>query len=242
VNSQGSIAIVHEPNVAGKTPEDTFRYVANNTKSFFRTDWLSSNIEKFLSNFDEECGAHGCSIDDTDGKCQCDVDVENIVAFEDDSEFVSVDNLLSVATIGAFVTAGTTSFVSTGVDGIKKSSEELNSDTIFEVVDNIGRTQYRKNVKSIAKLGDGTLMMRNPVSFHSLSGYTNRDAEYELHATLEQYFYHQNVASFLAQRVAQHFGTSNPSKRYIKGKSTWNRLSTVYSCCSSCCSSCCCCC
>ena len=82
---------------------------------------------------------------------------------------------------------------------------------------------------SIAKLGDGSLKMRNPVTFWSLSDATNRDAEYELDATLEQYFYHPNVPPFLAQRLAQRFGISNPSPRYIKVIATAFKTGTYLS-------------
>jgi uncharacterized protein (DUF1501 family)/uncharacterized protein (DUF1800 family) len=216
VNSQGSIAIVHEPNVEGKTPADTFRYVASDRAvSFFRADWLSTDIEGFLSNFDTKCAAHGCSVDPDDENCLCEVLVEDNVAFQSDSKLISVDNLLSVATIGAFVPDGT-SFVLTGTNGIKKTSGDYSLNTIFEVVDSIGRIHYRKNLISLAKFGDGSLSVRNPVSFWSLSGDSNRDAEYELNAALEHYFYHPNVPSFLGMRLAQRFGVSNPSPGYIK--------------------------
>jgi len=234
VSSEGSVAIVHEPNVDGKTSESTFAHVSSDTKSFFRTDWRASDvfpdIESFLKDFDNNCGSiEGCFIDTADGNCQCEVTVEDTMAFEDDSDLSSVDNLLSIATIGAFV-PDSASFVSTSIDGINKfPSEELSTNTIFEVIDNIGRTHYRKNVMSIAKLGDGSLKMRNPVTFWSLSDATNRDAEYELDATLEQYFYHPNVPPFLAQRLAQRFGISNPSPRYIKVIATAFKTGTYLS-------------
>lgn len=46
--------------------------------------------------------------------------MEDNLAFQSDSELISVDNLLSVATVGAFVADGT-SFIATGIDGIKKT-------------------------------------------------------------------------------------------------------------------------
>ena len=60
----------------------------------------------------------------------------------------------------------------------------------------------------------------------SLSGYTIRDARYELDAALEHYFYHQNTAPFLAIRFAQRFGISNPSPRYIDAIATAFRAGT----------------
>ena len=42
------------------------------------------------------------------------------------------------------------------------------------------------------------------------------DAQYETDALLEHLVYHDNVAPFLAVRIAQRFGVSNPSPRYVK--------------------------
>merc|ERR1719352_1587231 len=50
----------------------------------------------------------------------------------------------------------------------------------------------------------------------SLADPNIRDAQYETDAALEHYFYHPNTAPFLAIRLAQRFGNSNPSPRYIK--------------------------
>lgn len=215
INSEGSVAVVHSPDVIDKTPEDTFRYVSVNTVSYFRAHWIS-DIEKLLSNFDLECLDHGCSIDESDDTCHCEVNLENTAAFDIESDLLSVENVLSVATIGAFTPSEDIAFISTGISGVRKSSSALDSNTIFEIIDDIGRTHYRKNIKDIAILGDGRLRMRNPVTFWSLSGYARRDGENELHAALEHYFYHPNTPQFVGTRLAKHFGNSNPSPRYIK--------------------------
>lgn len=222
VSPEGNVAIVHIPSAAtGDKEGATYSHVSTDNKSFFRTDWRASNsfpdIGSFLDDFDNKCESiQGCFVDVTDGNCQCEVTVEDSVAFAEDSELISVDNLLSTATIGSF-SSDDASFVSTGIDGVKKHpAGQLSLDTIFQVTDSIGRTHYRKNLLSIAKLGDGSLVMRNPVTFWSLPDATSRDGEYELDAALEHYFFHPNVPSFLALRLAQRFGTSNPSPRYIK--------------------------
>jgi len=222
ISPEGNVAIVHSPTAAkGEKANATFAQVSSDNKSFFRVDWRASDafpmINNFLDSFDYNCKRiEGCFVDNVDGSCQCEVSIENTMAFNDYSDLKSVDNLLSIATIGAFVPVST-SFVSTGTNGIKKSpSGSLAKSTIFEVTDSIGRTHYRKNILSIAKLGDGALQMRNPVTFWSLPDVTIRDGEYELDAALEHYFFHPNVPSFLAKILAQRFGSSNPSPRYIK--------------------------
>ena len=222
VSPEGNVAIVHQPSAAtGDKENETFAQVSNDTKSFFRTDWRASdafpNIGNFLDDFDTNCASIvGCFVEDTDGNCQCKVFVEEGIAFDDDSELSSVGTLLSIATFGSFV-SDSTSFVSTGISGIKKfPSGPLSINTIFEATDSIGRIHYRTNVLSIVKLGDGSLQMRNPVTFWSLPDATIRDGEYELDAALEHYFFHPNVPSFLAKLLAQRFGSSNPSPRYTK--------------------------
>jgi cullin-associated NEDD8-dissociated protein 1 len=43
-----------------------------------------------------------------------------------------------------------------------------------------------------------------------------RDAHYETDAALDHYFYHSNTAPFVATRLAQRFGISNPSPGYME--------------------------
>jgi uncharacterized protein (DUF1800 family) len=42
-----------------------------------------------------------------------------------------------------------------------------------------------------------------------------RDAQYEVEATLDHYFFHDNVAPFISYRLIQRLITSNPSPRYV---------------------------
>jgi len=222
VSPEGNVAIVHQPSIAvGDLANSTLREVSSDTKSFFRTDWQPSpafaNIEDFIKDFVANCESiSDCFIDDTDGNCQCKVAVEETMAIENESELTSVEKVLAIATIGAVVPDGV-SFVSTGLAGLNKfPSGLMTKDTIFEVTDIVGRIHYRKNILSIAQLGDGSIQFRNPVSFWSLPDATSRDAEYELDAALQHYFYHPNVASFIGGKLAQRFGISNPSPRYLK--------------------------
>ena len=43
-----------------------------------------------------------------------------------------------------------------------------------------------------------------------------RDAQYETDAVLDHYFYQDNVAPFLCNRIMQRFSFSNPSPRFLK--------------------------
>ena len=175
---------------------------------------IPPNVSK---NLETNCESiEGCFLDSKDDNCQCEVFVEDTMAYQSVSDLSTGGDLLSTATIGAFVPDDAI-FIATGSDSIKQfPGGPLSIDTIFKVSDSSGRSHYLKNVRSTANLGDGSLQMRNPVTFYSLSDPTIRDAEYELDATLEHYFFHQNVPMFMARRLAQRFGSSNPSPRYIQ--------------------------
>ena len=55
-----------------------------------------------------------------------------------------------------------------------------------------------------------------PPHFVSFVEPTERDALHETEAVLDNYFYHDNVAPFLANKLIQRFVTSNPSPRYVQ--------------------------
>jgi hypothetical protein len=168
----------------------------SDTKTYYGADWQSSDqeIAQFLGSYTTSCSSLGCSID-PDGLCKCPVSVENIMAFENDSE-LTVDDIISKAAIGAFQPTIAGEDIQ-GDDGIKKyPGGPLTPETVFEFTDSHGRTLYRKNILSKVVVGNGGLEMRNPVTFFTLSEYTERDAAYELDAALEQYFIHSNTGRF----------------------------------------------
>ncbi|KAL3923152.1 MAG: hypothetical protein SGILL_001820 [Bacillariaceae sp.] len=155
----------------------------------------------------------------TDGLCLCPVTVQTETAFQDDADLISIDNVLGSARIGAFPTSTGGEAVSNIADTITKyPAGPIDEATVFEFTDEYGRLHRRKNAISWALLGDSTesLKLRNPVSFFALAEFNTRSARYELDAALEHYFYHQNTAPFLAVRLAQRFGASNPSPRHIE--------------------------
>lgn len=93
-------------------------------------------------------------------------------------------------------------------------------DTVFSI-------KYRekdiflKNIKSTVQIVGATqYKFRNPPSFMNLGFRENRDAMYETDEVLDTYFWHDNVGPFLAVRLIQRFGISNPSPRYIEAVAT----------------------
>jgi hypothetical protein len=114
------------------------------------------------------------------------------MALENETD-ITIDDILSKASIGAFqpTVAGEDVL---GGNGIKKYPVgPLTADTVFEFTGNDGQLIYRKNLLSKVAIGNGGLEMRNPVTFFALSEYTERDAAYELDAALGHYFYHPNT-------------------------------------------------
>jgi len=187
----------------------------NNTIMFFRADWeTKAELQSFLSDYAGNCADLGCESTE-DGYCLCkDVVVNETPAFTvlDD---VTVEDILSTATFGGFEPDGAFASVP-GNENIKIFPDApLTSETLFEVTDYNGIRRIRKNMKSKVSFGSGRLSFRNPVHFMELDSFNERDAQYEIDAALEHYFYHHNTAPFLAIRIAQRFGMANPSPRLV---------------------------
>ncbi|KAL3921612.1 MAG: hypothetical protein SGILL_002660 [Bacillariaceae sp.] len=175
INKEGNIAIVHKHHVPKpKTTENqehvwhTYRQVDEKTIMNFRVDW-KSDIDNFLDDYDGNCAASNCWTNEFDGLCQCNVTVSETPAFEDTTELVSADSVLSTATFGVFdMVSSQMSFVSSGVDNVEIDSASATTftiDTVFKVVDSNGIVRYRKNLGSTAQLGDAGPELRTPVSF-----------------------------------------------------------------------------
>ena len=159
-----------------------------------------------------------------DSACLCDVYVRNEQAFVDGDVLPgnrpSRENVLSGLKIGAFnpVSSGSNLFSST-VDGVTRYTVDaggsLTSESVFEVIDNNGVRQLRKNVKSTVHIVGLNVLFRNPVHFVQTTDGETHEAQDETEAALDHYFYHPNTAPFLALRFAQRFGISNPTPGFI---------------------------
>ena len=220
LNVDGTIALVHD--VVGLEGVDAQidsnnqrRMVQNNTVMFFRADWQTkTELDTFLSDYTNNCALLGCN-STSDGYCLCkDVVVDETTAFAS-LEGVTVEAILSSATFGGFE-PDESFFSVAGNSNVKIfPGAPLTSETLLEVIDANGIRRIRKNIKSTVSFGGGSLSFRNPVHFMALDGFDERDAQYQLDATLEHYFYHRNTAPFLAARFAQRFGMANPSPRFV---------------------------
>jgi uncharacterized protein (DUF1501 family) len=209
----GTIGIVHAPNKV--EAEAVSRSVQNDTKTFFRVDWSSeSDADSVLS----QCSTIStCSIS-IDEYCVCDVSLVDSQVFSDFNLPRNAAELLTSLQIGAFDPLSIRSnWFMKSVNGMNifTIDGKITSSSIFEVTDENGIRQLRKNIRSVVKVLGTSASFRNPVHFISLSDAESHQAQDETDAAIDHYFYHSNTAPFLALRLAQRFGVSNPSPGYI---------------------------
>ncbi|KAL7567214.1 hypothetical protein ACA910_021201 [Epithemia clementina (nom. ined.)] len=210
--SNGKIAVVHSVPDEDVSQSQQRRLVNDDNPTFFRVQYVSEDMSINCST-NPECSAT------EDGYCLCNVTVTNELVF--DGPPSSKDEVLSSLFIGAFSPELLdTSYYTVNYGHVKvhypKQGSAYTTETIFEVEDDFGVTRLRKNVRSTVHIVGTSVTLRNPVQFLSLAEPTLRDAQYETDAALEHYFYHKNTAPFIAVRMAQRFGFSNPSPNYVQ--------------------------
>ena len=245
INLQGNIAIVHGTTEERIPIANVHRSVREDTKTFFRVDW-EGPIESVLSSYENSCSEMGCSRDSYDNLCLCGVQTVNTIAF---STLPTKQQILSELHIGAIPPTNSNENRHHYSDVIvyEQQNGELTMNSIFEVIDDNGRKQWRKNMRSEVVVGStegGLLSFRNPAHITLYTDPERRDVHYETDAAIDHYFvrissrrgchvfvfnlsnalflfqYHQNTGPFLALRFAQRFGISNPPPRYVDAVAT----------------------
>ncbi len=210
------VAIVDRDGKVAVERENTFEYTS---LTYFRVHWANNVFPHGQAN---NCGFDLCS--KVDDKCRCRVSVENVIKF---TESPSRMDVLSQLFIGApLEMVDYPSMIALqGVNIYFKSENYVyDKDTVFEVTDDFGRKMRYKNEISIVKFHSSgghlsqDFQFRNPpVFFNAIPEL--RDAQYETEAVLDHYIYHPNTAPFVALRLIQRFGISNPSPRFLKAVS-----------------------
>ena len=192
IDLEGNVALVHSIPDGAVGADKVHETVRQDTKTFFRVDWITNIIDSVMADYATKCTQLGCFRDSNDNLCLCPVEVLEMQAF---STPPSREDVLSSCYIGAFSPDYyDSSFQTTELGkGVRMYSKNgwLSKDSIFEVVDNNGITQYRKNVKSVVVVGSNPflpLYFRNPPHLISLSYPDLRDAHYETDAGLDHYF------------------------------------------------------
>ena len=211
------MAIVHEPTLLDDHPSypDSIdlRVHPDNT-NYFKVYWKDGNYP----NSSNSCGSGAC-VNVYQG-CYCSIDTIESRVF---NSLPSESDILSQLHIGAFdpqVLGSYTKAEDTGAVEVWHKSGSYDEDTIFCVTYRDDRTCLKNNEARVEIIGATDYSYRNPPSFLNTAQREPRDAVYETEAVLENYFYHENVAPFLALRIIQRFGISNPSPRYIEAVST----------------------
>jgi hypothetical protein len=189
--------------------------VADNTLNYFKTSWQGGEFPLASDNCDY---ISGCTV--FNDACICDTDVVEEAVFT--STPPSRNEILASLRIGAFhpdMFDGIYTVRDCGVTVYLKSGGDcsnLDEEAIFFVEDDNGVGRYLKNMHSTVRVVGTSFSFRNPVHFISLVDPEVRDAYYETDAVLDHYFYHPNHPPFLATRIIQRFGISNPSPRFVE--------------------------
>ncbi len=216
MGEDGKVAIVHEPNLlehASMSYSIDLRVHPDNT-NYFNVHW-DSEAHPDSSN---SCGNGACF--SVYRGCYCSVDVIQSSVF---SSLPTESQVLETLQIGSFdpqILDTHSRDQSSKTFEVWHKNGSYDKDTIFGVSYR-GRTVFLKNTLSVVQIrGASEYSFRNPPSFINLAQHEPRDAVYETDAVLENYFYHDNVVPFLAYRIIQRFGVSNPSPRYIESVSS----------------------
>jgi len=207
--SDGTVAIVH---ASGDATNDAPDYLSTESLNFFRVHWAASGYP------DASCGSCGVL---ANGECLCDMTISETALFT--SLPNSAEEILNALHIGAVAIPDTTnsgrSWNRRGFSAYSTSGLCCDQDTVFKVFESYSqRTFLLKNVVSMVQITGSTMSFRNPPHFNSLirSNFNRRDAQYETEAVIDTYFYHQNTAPFIATRLMQRFGFSNPSPTFVE--------------------------
>jgi hypothetical protein len=203
VDEKGDVAI-------GKGSQKDAETYASFT--FFRVHWEDNQYP----NGGNLCGNGVC--EKVGLYCHCTVEVEDTRVF---SSLPTREEILSELHIGGVSpTLKTYAFDETFGDIrvlIENTEFPYGKRTVFGVVDDFGITKYLMNMKSMVRIG--LFQFRNTPSFYNaIPAVIN--AQHETEAALDHYFFHKNIAPFIAIRLIQRFGISNPSPGFIERVST----------------------
>lgn len=232
VDVEGKIHLVHASGVAFDGWLNVAPYIEQsvrpNARSNFRVRWRDGDFPTAATNCSLPSGAPSdCNITGT--TCLCPTEATTSVVFVDHAAPPNRSTILSTLHIGsvsadvhgagAYVLCTSPACTAVSDDGAlsiythTSSNGHLDEHTIFRVAVNNSRVLHLSNLESSVRVAGRTF--RNPPSFMKLSDPSERDAQYETEALIDQVFYHANTPPFISTRLIQRFTTSNPSPRYV---------------------------
>jgi len=213
------ITLVHyAPAVGHLNPADYVR--PSETVTWFRVNWEDKD------SIPSTCETP-CSVVVEDGSCMCPTSVVDSTAFDaepSDLSEISSTKLHIGSVDPRIFDAGVYNNHIVWNDGKKTvlvwvpSGGSVNDmRTIFEFTEK-GVTKFFRNMVSgvDVQIGMGNYRFRNTPNFNSMQDLHQRDAMYETDAYLTHLVFHDNTAPFIAVRLLQRFGFSNPSGRFVK--------------------------
>ena len=214
MNDDGHIAIVHLPPLSEhpdpkRIEQIDLRIHPDNT-NYFKVKWVGNNYPQSSNS----CASGACQ--SVYRGCLCDVNINESSVFTSvPTETDIIENLF----IGSFhpdQLGSYTKVSGAGSVNVWHKHDGYDKDTVFSI-NYRGKETFLQNKLSTVEIAGATMLgFRNPPGFLNIGFREKRDAIYETDAVLETYFYNDNVGPFLATRLIQRFGISNPSPRFVK--------------------------
>lgn len=209
ISRAGTVAVVHRPGDLKSLYSVDINADENNL-NYFRVDWKTDFPKQRVDSCGADCTPLGLQ------DCLCAVSVSESAVFFSLPTLQELQDTLKVGGIDVTMEESYTEIESSSSGDVvvyEKNSGGYNTDTIFKITQGT-KHSYLKNVESIVNVGSKSF--RNPVQFLNPALREARDAAYETDAVLKHYFEHKNTAPFLAMRMIERFGTSNPSPNYVR--------------------------
>jgi len=181
--------------------------------NFFRVRWRRDSFPST----DGSCNGQ-CQQSAVDDSCICRVSILEDAVFKD---IPTAEKALDMLKIGAVDPSANDCLMINSSIQVKvwdcTGSGVIDENTVFEIKRRYLPPKNLKNSFSAVRINNGIFEFRNPPHFISHWERDNkRDVEYETDAVIDQIFNHPNTAPFLARRLIQRFGLSNPSPVYLK--------------------------
>ena len=212
------VAIVHSPVLkSDDNRREIFISVHPDNTNYFKVHWDGSNYPRASNQCLGIC-------QQVTENCLCNMQVLEETVF---TSVPSADEVLNQLKIGhadpsRYDSAFYTKMIENDSIAVFKKSggADFDQNTLFRITHN-GEITFFKNSRSTVFITNNggsrsDYRFRNPPHFLNLAVMEHRDAHYETDALLDHFFFHPNTAPFIAKRLIQRFGTSNPSPRYIK--------------------------
>jgi cullin-associated NEDD8-dissociated protein 1 len=215
----GNIAIIHDPQRDYAGFKDVEPMVREDTINFFKASWRDSYPSR------EDClNISSCYLTTDQKSCVCKVEIDESQYFSTADDLISTATVHSILRYGAVHPATFDAGIykeigSCGISNLTVYSTndggcyDFTSDTIFALKLH-GVDFFLKNMKSMVLINQ-QFAFRNPPHFINMVDPTVRDAIYETEAVIDSLFYHPNHPTFLAIRLIQRFGISNPSPSFV---------------------------